>query len=195
MGSSRAAHGLGAIRHEIDASRNIEWLGLPMDSNASYAAGTVQAFGELGYTIRTAYGAFAPFAGVNHVHLKVDGFTESGKNSALSALSSESDVTMATLGARAAHDFAVRENIVLTAHGMLGWTHAFGDLKPESRLAFAGGDRFTIKGMPIAQDALNVEAGLDVNLSRTTSLGITYSGQFSKRASDNAVKADLAVRF
>ncbi|TDQ35947.1 hypothetical protein DEV91_101433 [Phyllobacterium brassicacearum] len=62
-------------------------------------------------------------------------------------------------------------------------------------MAFAGGQPFTVQGLPVARDTGIVEAGFDVGIGKSTTLGLTYTGQFSNRASDNAVKAVLTVRF
>lgn len=98
-------------------------------------------------------------------------------------------------GLRAAHDFALGESTILTARGMLGWTHAFGDVTPQTNLAFATGQAFSVEGLPIAEDTGIVEAGFDVGIGKKTTVGLSYVGQFSSRVNDNAVKADLTVKF
>jgi uncharacterized protein with beta-barrel porin domain len=40
----------------------------------------------------------------------------------------------------------------------------------------------------LADNSLLVEAGLDLNLSSTATLGVSYSGQFASDLTDNAVK-------
>ncbi|TXR50923.1 autotransporter domain-containing protein [Phyllobacterium endophyticum] len=187
--------GVNLAQHEIDSRRRTDFGALLDRHSTKYEAQTVQVFGELGYEINTAYADFEPFAGASYVHLKTDSFQEDGAISNLTGLSSTSDVTITTLGLRGSHAFALTESTILTARGLLGWNHAFGDVTPESRLAFTGGQSFTAKGLPIAEDAAVVEAGLDLGLGRNTTLGLTYTGQFSAQASDNAVKADLSVRF
>jgi len=80
---------------------------------------------------------------------------------------------------------------------MLGWRHVFGDVTPESTLAFASAPSlpFTIAGAPIARDAAVIEAGLDWKLTPNATAGISYSGQFGNRDEDNAVKGKLEVAF
>lgn len=82
-----------------------------------------------------------------------------------------------------------------TARGMLGWRHAFGVTTPLSRFMLAGSSPFGIAGVPIAKDAAVFDAGLDVAISRSTTLGLSYGGQFGSGAMDQSVKGDLAVRF
>ncbi|MHC1550747.1 autotransporter domain-containing protein [Phyllobacterium sp. K27] len=181
--------------HEIDTDRDVVLGGVTNGQNASYDAKTVQVFGELGYKIDTQYAALEPFAAARYTHLKTDSFQEDGGDGALTGLSGSSDVTTTTLGLRLSRNFALSETTVLTARGMLGWNHAFGDVTPERSLAFAGGAPFSIEGLPIAKDAFAVEAGFDVGIGKRTTLGLAYTGQFSGDTRDNAVKADLTVKF
>uniref|UniRef100_UPI0013D08688 autotransporter domain-containing protein n=1 Tax=Klebsiella pneumoniae TaxID=573 RepID=UPI0013D08688 len=72
----------------------------------------------------------------------------------------------------------------VTARGMLGWRHAFGDTTPYQTLAFTGGSPFSIAGAPIARNAAAVEAGLDLNLTPSATLGLSYGGQFGSGLAD-----------
>ena len=102
---------------------------------------------------------------------------------------------MTTLGLRASRQFALGESTTLTARGMLGWNHGLGYVTPQASLAFNGGQGFTVEGTGIAKDAALIEAGLDFGISKATSIGLSYTGQFSSLSQDNAIKADLSVRF
>ncbi len=178
----------------IDTHRSVEFPGFSEDLNADYDAGTAQVFGELGYRIDTSRVAFEPFANLAYVNFRSDSFSESGGAAALSASSETTDTTFTTLGLRASTDFTMG-SMSATARGMLGWRHAFDDVTPQSRLAFTGSDAFTISGVPIDQDAFAVEAGLDVKLTHSATLGLSYNGQFGSKAQDNGFRADLSFKF
>lgn len=182
-------------QNEIDTGRSAVFEGFARHHSATYAAQTAQMFGEIGYELNTAHADFEPFAGANYVHLRTGRFQEDGEISNLTGLTGTTDLITTTLGLRASHAVVLSEATTLTARGMLGWSHALGDLTPQQRLAFSGGQAFTIEGLPIAEDTAIVEAGFDVGIGPATTLGLSYTGQFSSRASDNAVKADLTVRF
>ncbi|MBZ3691528.1 autotransporter domain-containing protein [Phyllobacterium calauticae] len=189
---------LGTVlaHHEIDTRRTVAFGSLAETDTAGYSANTVQIFGEAAYRIETPYAALEPFAAAAHTHLKTAGFSETGGIAALSAPSSTTDLTTTTLGLRASRAFTLGNAASLTARGMVGWRHAYGDVTPQAQLAFAsGGESFDVSGLPIAADAALVEAGLAYNIGRTTTLGLTYTGQFSSGVNDNTVKADLTVRF
>jgi subtilase-type serine protease len=198
----RLSLGTALGQNEIDTDRTADFGGLAGRHRASYDAKSVQVFGELGYAVRSAYADFEPFAAASHVHLKTGGFQENGEISNLTGLGGTTGLTTTTLGLRASRAFALGERVSLTARGLLGWSHVFGDVTPAAKLAFAGGQPFAVEGLAVARDTGIVEAGFDFTLSpskgisgKATTLGLTYSGQFSDSASNNALKADLTVRF
>ncbi len=66
---------------------------------------------------------------------------------------------------------------------------------PVATLAFAGGNAFNIAGVPIAQDAAVVDAGLDFHLSSSAVLGLSYGGQFGGHVTDQTVhRASFSAR-
>jgi len=77
------------------------------------------------------------------------------------------------------------------------WQHAFDDITPGAALAFAStGIGFDVTGVPLAEDSALIEAGLDLNLSPTATLGVSYSGQFcASDVEDNAVKGRFTWLF
>ncbi|WP_179298075.1 autotransporter outer membrane beta-barrel domain-containing protein [Mesorhizobium carmichaelinearum] len=180
--------------HRISTSRSVAFQGFTDSLSADYDAATAQAFGELAYKTDAGPFAFEPFANLAYVNLDTDGFAESGGAAALTSGSSTSDATFTTLGVRASTDITLG-GVAATARGMLGWRHAFGDVTPLSTVAFAGGDSFTIAGVPIARDTMLVEAGFDVQLARNATLGLSYAGQFGADAFDNGFKANLGIKF
>ncbi|WP_288195151.1 autotransporter domain-containing protein, partial [uncultured Phyllobacterium sp.] len=189
---------LGTVlaHHEIDTRRTVAFGSLAETDTAGYSANTVQIFGEAAYRIETPYTALEPFAAAAYTHLKTAGFSETGGIAALSAPSSTTDLTTTTLGLRASRAFTLGNATSLTARGMVGWRHAYGDVTPQAQFAFAsGGESFDVSGLPIAADAALVEAGLAFDIGKATTLGLTYTGQFSSGVNDNSVKADLTVRF
>ncbi|TPM45505.1 autotransporter outer membrane beta-barrel domain-containing protein [Mesorhizobium sp. B2-2-3] len=178
----------------ISTRRSAAFNGFADQLSADYDAGTAQVFGELAYKADAGGFHFEPFANLAYVSVHTDGFTETGGAAALTSASTNNDATFTTLGLRGATDFALG-GIDATARGMLGWRHAFGDVTPTSVFAFAGGDQFTIAGVPIARDAAVIEAGLDLNMSANATLGLSYTGQFGSGTVDQGAKVDLGVKF
>ncbi|RUX25380.1 autotransporter outer membrane beta-barrel domain-containing protein [Mesorhizobium sp. M7A.F.Ca.US.011.01.1.1] len=178
----------------LSTKRSVAFNGLADQLSADYDAGTAQIFGELAYKADAGGLKFEPFANLAYVSVHTDGFTEKGGAAALTSSSSTTDATFTTLGLRGSTDFALG-TINATARGMLGWRHAFGDTTPLSTLAFAGGEAFTIAGVPIARDAALIEAGIDLKMSANATLGLSYSGQFGDGVVDQGGKIDLSVKF
>ena len=186
--------GLAYTWHEIDTSRSVLFPGFGESLKSGYDAATFQAFGEFGYRLDVRSVAFEPFANLAYVSFDSDGFTEQWGAAALHAGGQTTDTTFTTLGLRVAAGLDIG-GMDVTARGTLGWRHAFGDTTPLSTQAFAGGDPFTVAGVPIARNAAVVEAGLDVSLTPQATLGIAYNGQLASDARQNGFKADLTVRF
>ena len=180
--------------HNIDTQRHAAFAGFDDRLSAGYDAGTAQIFGEMGYQLPAGDLDLEPFANLAYVNLHTDAFSESGGIGALTSSSSTTDAIFTTLGVRAETDFALGE-IKATAHGMVGWRHAFGDRTPDADFSFAGSNVFAIAGVPLARDAALLEAGVDAAISPSAKFGFSYSGQFGGGARDHGIRADFAVRF
>ncbi|EHS51363.1 outer membrane autotransporter barrel domain protein, partial [Rhizobium sp. PDO1-076] len=186
--------GLGYSRHRLDIERSVGFYGLDETLSSDYAARSLQAFGEVGYRLDMGEAVLEPFLGLSHVRLSSDGFTEEGGPSALTVAAQDHTVNYSTLGLRGEHDVML-QGMAVRAKGKIAWMHAFGDTTPQGVHNFAGGDAFTIASAPIASDIAVLEAGFDVRLNDTSTLGFSYSGQIGDGGSRHAVNGTFAVRF
>ncbi|WP_168879203.1 autotransporter domain-containing protein [Rhizobium sp. P28RR-XV] len=180
--------------HDIDTTRSIVFPGFSETERATYHAGTGQIFGEAGYQLDVGELSVEPFAGLAHVNYDGNGFNEKGGNGALTGLRGDEDVTYSTLGLRGVTEFALSDSKA-TARAMFGWRHAFGDRVPTASLAFGDSNSYAVAGAPIASDVVVIETGLDVNLSKAASFGLSYSGSLARNVSEHGLRADLKVRF
>ncbi|PSS64030.1 hypothetical protein C6558_15265 [Ensifer sp. NM-2] len=180
--------------HDIETSRSVSFPGFSDRLDADYDAGTGQVFGEFAYAVRTSTVEFEPFANLAYVQLNRDGFAEHGGAAALVGSDASQDTTFTTLGLRAASSFDLG-GVLATARGTIGWKHAFGDTLPLSSNGFSSASTFTIAGVPIAEDAAVLEAGLDFALTPDANLGLIYAGQFASGVSDQTFKANLSLKF
>ena len=161
----------------------------------NYDADTGQIFGERAYPIAMGRTALEPFAGLALVSIDTDRFKESGALAGLRGSGNDQDVGYSTLGLRAAATY-VWNGASITPHGSAAWQHAFEDVTTAARLAFAStGIGFTVYGVPLAEDTALIEAGLDFNLARNATAGVSYSGQFGDGVADNAVKGRFTWLF
>ncbi|MBB5043635.1 autotransporter domain-containing protein [Shinella fusca] len=181
--------------HDISTSRSVAFAGFTDSLKADYDAGTGQVFGELAYGFGMGEARFEPFANLAYVNLHTDGFAEKGGAAALKAGASSTDMAFTTLGLRASTNVDL-DGTTVTARGMVGWRHGFGNMTPTSRMRFAGaGDAFTVAGVPVARNVAVVEAGLDVALTPDADFGVSYGAQFGSGAVDQSLKANLNIRF
>ncbi|WP_414471003.1 autotransporter domain-containing protein [Microvirga sp. M2] len=182
--------------NDVDTSRSVAFPGFADSLNADYQARTGQVFGEVGYLFDLGDVRIEPIAGLTYMNLDVDTFREIGGAAALDGLGGSQDVTYSTLGARASTDLAISDDTTVIAKGMLGWRHAFGDVTPASLLAFGGGGNpFTVSSLPVAADALVMEAGLGIEVGSAATVGVSYGGQYARKVQDHSIRAGLEVRF
>ncbi|MFD9900331.1 autotransporter domain-containing protein [Mesorhizobium sp. NPDC059025] len=193
-GAMSLRSGLAYTWSDIDTSRQVSFPGFVDAPSANYRAGTTRLFGELGYGIKAGSVAFEPFAGLAYVDVRSNGFVEKGGAAALTGHSGSNDVAFTTLGLRGSVDFELGMTNAI-ARGMIGWRHGFGDVTPLVTQDFIGGSAFTVAGAPLAKNSAVVEAGLDVAIMPSATVGISYQGQIGSNASNHGVRADLNIKF
>lgn len=187
--------GLAFTWNDISSSRSVSFSGISDHHKADYSANTLQAYGEVSYRFDTGEsGPVEPFANLAHVSLKSGGFSEDGGSTALSVNGDRTNATFTTIGVRNAADYEIGD-MVLTARGMIGWRHAYGDVAPGSTQSFSGSDAFSVTGVPIARDLAVAEAGLDFKLMPQALLGVSWTGQIGDGAHENGFNARLKVNF
>ncbi|WP_162419643.1 autotransporter domain-containing protein [Microvirga brassicacearum] len=178
--------------NDLDTTRSVALPGFADRLTADYDGSTLQAFGELGYRIDWGGIEIEPFLGGAVLRVHRGGFAENGGAAALTGFAQAQNLTTATLGMRA----QVEVGDALRLRGLVGWRHAFGDIDPISRAAFAGSaSAFLVSGAPIDQDALIAEAGLEWQASKAITVGASYQGQIGSHAQEHALKGDLTWRF
>lgn len=185
---------VAATWSRVDADRTVSYAGFRDDLSADFDARTIQAYGEIGYRIDQPFAALEPYANLAYVHLRTDGFDETGGDAALSASNQSSGAAFTTLGLRLGK--AVNfDGTTGTLRADLGWRYAFGDVTPEMALAFADGTAFDSRGAPVARNAALVGLGLDLAVNARTTVGFSYQGQFASSVQQNAVTGTVTFRF
>ena len=132
-----------------------------------------------------------PFAGVSHIRLETDGFSETGGTAALTASSETNSRTLTTLGVRSAMELKA----MIQARGLVGWRHAFGDTDPSSTHMLSDSDPFTALGAPTAENAVVTEFGLEASLWDHAVLGVAYNGRYGDGVTVHGFNAGLKVTF
>lgn len=180
--------------HDAKVTRQVGFSGFSDSLRSDRRASTAQGFAEIGYRLAMGETAIEPFANIAHVAVDSEAARERGGTAALSATHRSMAVTFTTLGARIAQSFTLA-GVAADLTTSAGWRHAFGDRTPEATLAFAGADRFTIAGTPVARDALAADIGLGLTLSARARLDIAYTGDVASSAHNHSGKATLSIGF
>lgn len=175
-----------------ETTRTVIVGGLTDTLTADYDAHTFQAYAEAGIDFDMGPVVLTPFAGLSATHVETDGFTEQGGPSALTISSADNTTGVTTLGLRARRQAG---QVALT--GSLAWRHAFGDVDPSSRAAFASAPATTyaVRGTAISENALALETGIDLKLDTGTTLSFGYAGEYASDARDHGLKAELRFEF
>lgn len=172
--------------HDLSTQRRIAVGGLDQTLRADYGASTTQVFTELGWALpASATLTLEPYGGLAWAGQRSRAFQESGGSAALSGASQTSNTTTTTLGLRG-HQALLLGRFQGSLTAGAGWRHAFGELRPTSKLAFDAGDAFTVAGAPIARNAALLEAGLDAAVGRNATIGLSYGGQFGSGNQDHS---------
>ncbi|ALM83092.1 autotransporter domain-containing protein [Bordetella sp. N] len=187
--------GMGYTWHDIETRRGVNGAGVVQQLKASYSANTTQFFTELGYALPVNERiVLEPFVGADFSDQRTRGFGEAGGDAALMGKSTHNQVGSSTLGLRAQTTFESG-----SAHGRLyataGWRHSYGDLDPTTTMAFDGSQSFSVAGAPIARDAAVVSLGADIAVTRSTTVGVNYGGQFGGGNRQNSGAVNVRWRF
>jgi len=195
FGNIGARVGASASWHSIDTERTPTFTDFRDKLESQYSARTLQAFTDVGYRFALDNLALEPFANAAFANLHGNGFNEGGSPAALSAGSSNDNLTFTTLGIRSAASLETITGTKMTFSMMAGWQHTFGSDFPLQTMRFAGGDPFTVAGVPIARNAALVEAGVSLQVGANTSVGLSYSGRYGGGASSETIQGMFSMRF
>jgi len=195
-GQIRLSGGAAYTWHDLSTRRGVNAGAIDQTLTADYGGNTTQLFSELGYKLPVAQGASVePFVGAAWTDMRLRGFSESGGSAALDGESNHNQTTTTTLGLHASTDFNAGE-MAGTLRATVGWRHAFGDVQPHTTLALQGSDTsYSVAGAPIARDALALELGAEVAVTRSTKVSLTYAGQYGDGNRQNSGLINVNYRF
>jgi outer membrane autotransporter protein len=193
-GDTRLSLGALYTRHDIHSTRDVAFPGFTETLTASYGGNTAQAFATLSHEVDLGALSLTPFVGVAQVRSTTDGFVESGGAAALTVAANVIDATFTSLGLGLSHQYALPDDMLLTANVSLGWRHGFGDT-PSSIHSLSGGTAFSVIGAPLVRDVVLLSAGLNLDVSVMTTIDLNYDGEFAPGRQTHALKAVWATRF
>ena len=166
-----------------------------------YTAQSQTVFSEMGY--RADHGSFTvePFAGIGYQRYQRERFKEKGGLSALNVGEQTQQNLSSTFGLRMTSLYTLDNQMPLKPHFSARWKHLYGDVGNRVRQSSAWVDRsvfnsdFTIEGTALDRNSMALQAGLGLGVSTTQSVGLTYTGDFGARSSNQAVMGQWTLTF
>ena len=192
MGRAGLRGGVAYSWHDIATRRSVAMPGFSDRLKAGYDGRSAQAYADLSYRIDLSAVALEPFVNLAYVNLRTGGYRERRGRAACGRPDERDDLLDP---GRAGHVALRTGRCAGRAAGSLGWRHATGDVKPRAAQAFSAGESFTVAGVALARNSAVIEAGLDLQATRKTRVGLAYQGLLSGSARDHGVRANLTVRF
>lgn len=189
---------LGAAysQHDNSGKRRVEFSGFSDNLRSDFDADSQQAFAELGYQLTAGRLLAEPFAALGYQRYSHEAYSEKGGAAALRVEEQDQDNLSSTLGVRLAHLASLDNGMSLTPRLSVGWRHVYGDIDNSARQSFlSGGNAFSVEGTALDRDSLLLQAGLDLGISRTQSVGLSYSGEMGSDAQNHALLAEWQLRF
>ncbi|MBL7481774.1 autotransporter outer membrane beta-barrel domain-containing protein [Legionella bononiensis] len=182
--------------HDIGINRTVSFPGFFNTLHSNNNGSTSQAFAELGYPVIYSGMEFEPFVGVANVDASSGRFLEQTGSAALSGSGSQ-NIFYSTLGLREAGKLTSTGDTDVFEKLLLGWQHAYSEVNPLAFFNFqSGGIPFGINGVPIAENALLIDAALwfqNVLGSYTFKLG--YMGEVANNVQDHGIVGVFTYRF
>ena len=151
----------------------------------------LQGFVEGGYRLPVAGGHVEPFAGMTAIRARTDAFIEASGPAALSGEAIRETTMSSMLGAR----FETSPAGAFSLRGTVGWRHAWGDLDPVGRHAFAGGTPFTVLGTAGSRNAGVLDAEARYRLAPNVTLSVGYAGVLGAGNADHAITGAFKIVF
>jgi len=172
----------------------VSFTGFSDSLESAYSARTGQIYAGMSYALNAGVMTFAPFGEIAHVWHSSERFAETGGLAALAAEKVDTSVTFSTLGLRLGTEINLGQSRAEFG-AEIGWRHAVDQPEASVHALRAGGDRFTVAGAPIAEDALSLGLGGRLALSDRASLSLGYNADLAKQYENHAFRAGLSFAF
>ncbi len=182
--------------HDGENKRRVSFAGVNDKLHGDYDADSQQAFAELAYPIASGRLLAEPFAALGYQRYERDAYNEKGGDSALHVDSQDQHNVSSTVGIRIARLDQFANGMSFTPRMSVGWRHTYGDVDSETSQAFiSGGSAFSAQGTALDRNSFLLEAGFDVGITATQSLGLGYTGEMGTNAQNHGVVAQWQLSF
>lgn len=187
-------YGVMHTHQDRDASRSLTVGNVVEANSVSTEAKITQLFAEAAYTgLNSDAYSVEPYLGLSWMHVKSDNYVETVGSMRFTTEADNQNLQITTLGVRTALPFTVGE-VKMAVKGDLYGMHFFGDSTPEATLRLGDTGVARIKGGELS-NMFGVGLGIETQLGRSATLGLSYSGAYDGDITSNGVYAKLRVTF
>jgi outer membrane autotransporter protein len=182
--------------HDGSSKRRVAFNGFSDRLKGSYDAATQQAFAELGYDFGQGDFTLEPFANLGYQRYQRDSYSEKGGDAALKVHGQSQKNLSSTFGLRVAKTNNLDNGMQLTPRLSAGWKHTYGELDMHTRQQLLnGGIGFEIAGAQLDRNSLSLDAGLDLALSASHTLGMGVTGDIASDSRNTGVMGQWRMAF
>ncbi len=182
--------------HDGSSKRRVAFNGFSDRLKGSYDASTQQAFAELGYDFGQGDFTLEPFANLGYQLYQRDSYSEKGGDAALKVHGQSQKNLSSTFGLRVAKTNNLDNGMQLTPRLSAGWKHTYGELDMHTRQQLLnGGIGFEIAGAQLDRNSLSLDAGLDLALSASHTLGMAVTGDIASDSRNTGVMGQWRMAF
>jgi fibronectin-binding autotransporter adhesin len=159
--------------------RNIDLPGIGGTARSNPDGDQIVGNLDGGYDFHSGAWTFGPTAGIQYVHLEVNGYDESGLTAGnLSVNDNQADSLRSRLGGRINYVLQ-HDGIVFTPHFAASWQHEFLDQSRgvTSQFDGLGAGSFVVTTQNPSRDSALLDTGLDAELNKTVTVFTDYTVQ------------------
>lgn len=186
--------GIAYTMQDRDGSRALTIGDMTSVTAVKNDAKIAQIFAEAAYKGFNAHAySIEPYVGFSWMHIADDDFSERVGELKVTTSNKSQNIQMTTLGLRGAVPLAVG-SVNMSLKGDVSWLHFFGDTSAEAVLDLNGSGKARIKGGKL-DDMLGIGLGIDAQLTKTATFGLSYMGAYDGDVSSSGVYANLRFAF
>ena len=190
----RLNYGFAYTHQDSDANSALFYKNQAFRASPSYNAKLAQIFGEVAYTgLNFGSVNVEPYVGLAWMHLSADDFSNDYVGGKVSTKFDSQNLAVSNLGTRVKVPFEVGP-AKFKAVADVNWTQYMGDTRGKSTVKFGNGASAKIKSEKLSAVAA-VGVGLEAQLGKRASLGVSYYGAYGSKIKSNGVGATFKLAF
>lgn len=190
----RLSYGFAYTHQDRDSNRALFYKSQGFGSSASYNAKLAQVFGEAAYTgLNLGTVNVEPYVGLAWMHLSADDFSDTYAGQNVKTKFDSQNLAVTNVGTRVKVPFEVGA-AKFKAVADVNWTQFMGDTRGKSTLKIGSGVGAKIQSDKLSSVAA-VGLGLEAQLAKRASLGVSYYGAYGSKIKSNGVGATFKFAF